>query len=442
MCQERWTTLANIRTGKPRIYYGWYLVAAVFFIALVTTGARSAVGIFIIPMSDEFGWDRTTISLFGVMGALVNGVTQPFMGRIFDRTGGRNVILGGLVVIGVATVLLSLTFHILFLVFMFGFIASPAASAIGLTNTGALLARWFRRRRATVMGLNSAGASMGGLLLVPFAMYLLQATNWRLTWAVLGLVILVLAVPVAFIFIREHPSQMGLRPDGDPEPPDEQEPVTRDRARGPLEVERWVDSFRSAPFWQLSISYLICGSTTFILTFHFVPYAIERGFSPLLAATVFGVMSGLNVFGAIGAGALADRFGRKNLLALVYFLRGCAYMLLLFVPGVAALWAFAIVAGFSWWATAPLTSSLTADVYGVRTLGTVSGVSFLFHQIGGAGSVLLAGVLYDVTGSYTLPFAIAGSLLFPAALSAFTIKEHKYSTRYMGQAVAAGSTAD
>jgi len=359
-----------------------------------------------------------------------------------DRTGGRNVILGGLVVIGVATVLLSLTFHILFLIFMFGFIASPAASAIGLTNTGALLARWFRRRRATVMGLNSAGASMGGLLLVPFAMYLLQATNWRVTWAVLGLVILVLAVPVAFIFIREHPSQMGLRPDGDPESPDAQDPVTRDRARGPLEVERWVDSFRSAPFWQLSISYLICGSTTFILTFHFVPYAIERGFSPLLAATVFGVMSGLNVFAAIGAGALADRFGRKNLLALVYFLRGCAYMLLLFVPGVAALWAFAIVAGFSWWATAPLTSSLTADVYGVRTLGTVSGVSFLFHQIGGAGSVLLAGVLYDVTGSYTLPFAIAGSLLFPAALSAFTIKERKYSTRYMAPAVAAGSTAD
>jgi len=85
---------------------------------------------------------------------------------------------------------------------------------------------------------------------------------------------------------------------------------------------------------------------------------------------------------------------------------------------------------------------LTADVYGLRTLGTITGMSFLFHQIGGFGSVWLAGVLYDVTGSYTIPFLIAGSLLFPAALSAFTIKERKYSTRYMAPPVAAGATAD
>jgi len=73
---------------------------------------------------------------------------------------------------------------------------------------------------------------------------------------------------------------------------------------------------------------------------------------------------------------------------------------------------------------------MTADKYGLRTLGTVTGISFVFHQIGGFGSVWLAGVLYDVTGSYTIPFLIAGSLLFPAALSAFTIKERKYSSRY------------
>jgi len=171
---------------------------------------------------------------------------------------------------------------------------------------------------------------------------------------------------------------------------------------------------------------------------HFVPYAIDRGVSPNLAATIFGVMLGLNVFGALGTGLLADRFGRKNLLALVYFLRGSGYMILL-LPGLLGwtllsgnlgLWLFALVTGFSWWATLPLTSSLTADVYGLRTLGTISGVSFAFHQIGAAASVLFAAVLYDLTGSYTIPFLIAGFLLFPAALSAFTIKERKYSVRY------------
>jgi len=103
------------------------------------------------------------------------------------------------------------------------------------------------------------------------------------------------------------------------------------------------------------------------------------------------------------------------------------------------MWIFAVIGGFSWWATLPLTSSLTADVYGLRTLGTITGVSFVFHQIGGFGSVWLAGVLYDVTGSYTLPFLIAGFLLFPAAFFAFTVKERRYSSRYQTPPAAAAS---
>ena len=326
--------------------------------------------------------------------------------------------------------LLSVTFHILFLVFMFGFVASIFAGGASISNMGALLARWFRRQRSTVMGFLSAGASMGGLILVPFAAYLIQATNWRLTWAVLGLIILLLAVPLAFIFIREDPAKMGLRPDNDSEDPAPGSGGAATLRKGPLETERWAHSFRSPPIWQMTFSYMICGATTFVLAWHFVPFAVDRGVTPTLAATVFGVMLGLNVFGAVGAGILGDRFGRKNVLAMVYLLRGGAYILLLIVPGDMALWAFAIVAGFSWWATPALTSSLTADVYGVRSLGTISGISFLFHQVGAAAGVLFAAVLYDITGSYTIPFAVLGGLLFPAALSAFTIRERKYSARY------------
>ncbi len=111
------------------------------------------------------------------------------------------------------------------------------------------------------------------------------------------------------------------------------------------------------------------------------------------------------------------------------------------LSGNLGLWLFALVTGFPWWATLPLTSSLTADVYGLRTLGTISGVSFAFHQIGASASVLFAAVLYDVTGSYTIPFLIAGFLLFPAALSAFTIKELKYSARYQPLTPAASGAA-
>ena len=422
--------MAHTTSAKPGIYFGWYIVAAFFFFALLTNGVRSAFGIFVIPMSEEFGWSRGSISLAAALGTLVNGATQPFLGRLYDGFGGRRVIIPGLIVIGLATVFLSLTFHILFLVFMFGFVFGPAFSAASQSNTGAMLARWFRRQRATVLGLNAGGASAGGLVLVPLAMYLLQATNWRLTWAVLGLIILVLAVPLAFVFIRDDPATMGLHPDGDVEPPESSTNGTLNRGRGPLEVDRWAQSFRSWPIWQVTMSYMACGATSFLLSVHFVPYAIERGISPITAAVAFGLMAGLSVFGAIGAGMIADRFGRKNLLALVYFMRGTAFVLLLLIPGDMALWAFAIVAGFSWWATNPLTSSLTADVYGLRALGTITGVTSVFHSAAGFTSILLAGILFDLTGSYTVPFAIAGSLLFPAALSAFTVKERKYSSRY------------
>ena len=427
---------------KPPLYYGWYIVATCIFVAFVSVGARSAFGVFVVPMEQDLGWSRSAISFAAALGFLVNGLTQPLLGALLDRFGGRKVIVISLLIYGLVTAALSLTFHILYLAFMFGIVASVALSGASLTNTGALLSKWFRRRRATVVGLNAAGLSAGGLLLVPFAMYLLQATNWRITWAVLGFIVVGLAVPLALWFVRDDPARMGLSPDGDsslPERPGHDRPQI---LRGPLEVERWADSLRTMPIWQMTAAYFVCGATTAVLSVHFVPYALDQGISPGMAATAFGFMMGLNVVGSIGAGILSDRFSRKNLLALTYFLRGCGYVLLLTIPGGLSLWVFAALAGFSWIATAPLTTALTADVYGLKALGAISGIAFLFHAIGSFISILLAGVLYDLTGSYTLPFAIAGALLFPAALAALTIRERKYSSRYQGQPAPAAAAGD
>jgi hypothetical protein len=95
------------------------------------------------------------------------------------------------------------------------------------------------------------------------------------------------------MFVRQRPAERGLQPDGDPEPPDLETAEVNQERRGPLEVDRWAESFRSPPIWQMSGSYFVCGATTFLLSVHFVPYAIDRGVSPGLAATIFGLMSGL-----------------------------------------------------------------------------------------------------------------------------------------------------
>ena len=205
----------NLKSNQPTIYYGWYIVLACIFIAFVTNGARNSFGIFVIPLSNEFDWNRSTISFAAALAFLVSGITQPIMGSLFDRWGGRRVILISLFVFGLATTALSLTFHFLFLIFLFGIVSAIALGGMSLTNTGSLLSKWFMRKRATVVGFNATGLAAGGLILVPFGMYLLQTTGWRITWAVLGLLVLLLALPLGWLILKDTPEDIGLNLDGD-----------------------------------------------------------------------------------------------------------------------------------------------------------------------------------------------------------------------------------
>ena len=171
-----------------------------------------------------------------------------------------------------------------------------------------------------------------------------------------------------------------------------------------------------------------------MISTHFVPYAVEEGFTAKQGAFAFSLLSGLNVVGVMGAGLLGDRLGRKNVLCAVYLTRAAAFAILLTAPGLWGLFGFAVVSGFSWFGTVPLTTSLTAEVYGLRHIGALSGLVYLAHAIGGALAVQLAGTLKDVQGDYTLPLAAGGLLLLAAAAASFAIREKRYSIR----ALAAG----
>ena len=418
-----------LRKSKDGIYYGWLIVAAGMFIAMMGVGPFSGFGVFVIPMSEEFGWSRSAISLAASVAALVGGFSQPFMGRIFDRLGGRRLMLCGLLALGAANILLTFTNHIIHLVLVFGVVMALSDSAGTMNTAVALVSRWFHRRRATAIALISSGASMGGLILVPFIAFVIPVVGWRIAWLILGLFILCLALPVAFLVIRNDPSEMGRLPDG--EDSAHGQATGASISRGPLEVDYWMQAFASIPFWQLLGGYFVCGVSTAMISTHYVPYAIEKGFSPSLAATAFGVMSALNVAGVLLAGILGDRLGRKNLLALVYLMRSMGYVVLLTAPGLWGLFGFAVISGFSWIATVPLTTSLTAEVYGLRNIGTLSGVVYTAHQIGGALSIQFSGIMKDITGAYTIPFAVGGLCLLFASVVSFSIQEKRYSSRYV-----------
>ncbi len=420
--------------GDPRngVYYGWFVLAACFFAMFVSVGGRNGFGVFIIDMTDDFGWSRGTISMAIAIGWLVNGASQPFLGRLYDRFGGRRTISISLVVLGAGTMLLSRTNSVWFLILVYGVVMSVAAGGASLVTIHALLARWFYRRRGQVLSISTAGASAGALVLAPFAAYLILVVGWRMTWTVMGAMILLLAVPLAFLMIRDDPADIGEQPDGDGDRSDRGgRPRSRDGyQRGPLEADDWRESYRTRPMWQLTGAYFVCGMTTAIISAHYVPFAIDRGASLGTAALAFGLMSGLNVIGVLAVGTMSDRLSRKNLLGTVYAVRGLAYLMLLLAPGAWALWGFAVIAGMSWIASAPLTSSLTADIYGIRNMGVLNGMATFSHQIGGALSIYLGGTLYDLFGAYDVPFAIAGAMLVGASIASFSIKERAYSSRY------------
>ena len=416
-------------TASKDIYYGWLIVAASFSITVIGGGINSSLGVFALPMSDEFGWSRALISSAVAIGILCSGLSQAFCGYLHDLIGGRKLIIVGILLVGIATILLSMTFNYLYFLILFGIVRSTLMSSISITTIAVLVAKWFKKKRTTAMSIAASGGSVGGLLLVPFSTYLIIVLDWRITWFILGLVILILVLPTAYLILRSEPSDIGLLPDGEDMWDNQSGTNGLYVEDGPLVVSSWKDAFNSYPMWQLLSGYFVCGFTTLIMSFHFVPYAIEEGFSPSTAAMAFGLLSIMNTIGVLMVGPVADKLGNKNLLGLVYFARGIGYILLLFLPGQYGLWAFAIVGGASWIASVPLTSTLTTNIYGLRKAGTLTGLVFMSHQIGGSFGIQFGGIMRDLTGSYFVPFSIAGLTLIIASIASFTIQERKYSSR-------------
>ncbi|MBN4064804.1 MFS transporter, partial [Dehalococcoides mccartyi] len=309
-------------------------------------------------------------------------------------------------------------------------------------TTGVVIARWFDRRRGTAMSVLIAGGSVGGLIVVPFLSYVLIEYGWRVAWIITGSLALGLGVPLLLLVVRSRPSDMGLFIDGEePTMTDDGEVTIEVRPVGPDFVDKWKDALGTKPLWQLSFGYFVCGITTASISVHFVRWAISEDITTGTAALAFGLLSAINAVGVLVVGMLSDKMQRKNLLGAVYLVRAMAFVSLIVVPGEHAIWAFAVIGGMSWLATVPLTASLTADVYGVRNLGTLFGFANMSHQIGGAGAVLLFGWAFTRLGSYDLPFAVGAGALLVAAIVSLSIREKKHSVRYV-QVVPKGAAVD
>ena len=418
------------KSSRKGLYYGWYIVAALFFTTFLAIGSRQGFGVFVLAWEQDWSVTTATVSIAASVGWLVNGISQPIFGRMADVYGGRRVVILSLLVMSVATVGIATISNVYGLIALYGFVISFASGGVSPAITGVIVARWFERNRGMAMAVLVAGGSIGGLVLVPFMSFALVEFGWRTAWIIVGVLALGLGVPMLFFIVRSKPADMGMKPDGD-ESHDSGDAEVTVRPVGPRYVEKWRDSFSSMPIWQLSFAYWVCGITTASISVHFVRWAISEDISIGTAALAFGVLSGINGAGVLVIGLLSDRWQRKNLLGAVYLVRAVAFISLIVLPGPSAIWAFAVVGGMSWLATVPLTASLTADVYGVRNLGTLFGFANMAHQLGGAAAVLLFGWAFTAWGSYDIPFAIGAVTLVAAGIVSLSIREKTHSVRYV-----------
>tara|TARA_B100001750_G_scaffold240494_1_gene250343 strand:+ start:5685 stop:6959 length:1275 start_codon:yes stop_codon:yes gene_type:complete len=414
---------------NPKVYYGWFVVAIIFYLSFLSLSIRTGFGAFVGPLTAEFGWDRTSISLVSAIGWLTNGVTQPWLGGLYDKYGGKLVIIYSLIVFGIGTIFLSMTMNIWFLGLIWGLVLSTAQSGLSPVTFNSMISKWFSvHQRGKALGIAGAGSSTGQLILVPFTMYLILTVEWRLTWFILGLIIIFTGLPLAYFFLKDRPSSS--EPQGTSVKQENAKDVTSESTL-PLEVHTWPAAFRSRPMWLLIGGFFICGWTTGFISTHFVQFAREQGVSAYHAANAFGLIGGLNIISILLIGTLSDRFGRKDLLGIVYAVRGIAYGILVFFKGTIPVYLFAATAGMSWLGSVPLTTALTGEIYGLKKVGTLTGAVFLSHQVGAAISIYLAGWFYDQVGTYDIAFLSSALLLILASIWSFAIQERKYSAKYI-----------
>jgi MFS family permease len=363
------------------------------------------------------------------MNLWISGCLQPFTGNVMDRFGAKWLFVASVTAYGVGVALMGFTNSLGYLVLVYGLVLGAATAGASISLTNALVAQYFRERRALAMSINNACAAVGQLFLVYISYLLLESSGWRMSHLYLGIAVLMVTIPMALLMPRHAAAGRGGGAG------------RAQVASGPLETTSWTKALCSAPLWQLNGGYFVCGMTVSLFAVHLIPFATDRGFSPASAAKAFGIMAIVSVVGSLLSGALSDRAGRKNILALAYLIRAVAFAVLLLWHHEAALYVFAVLGGISWLATPPSLMALTGEIYGMRALGTLSGISLLAHQIGGGASVWLAGVLHDLTGSYDLSFTLAAVALVGATLVSFGIAERRYSVRYIAPAPSAAGDA-
>jgi MFS family permease len=380
---------------------------------LIGRGTADTYVVFLLPLEQDLGWSRSKMTSVYSLYLLVNGVTAPIVGFLFDRLGPRAVYGGGMAALASAYLLASQVQDLWQFYAAVGVLTGVSVSSLGMVPSSALIARWFRERLGTAISIAFAGLGLGALLIVPAVQSLLQHFGWRDSYRFLGLALLCL-VPVVLllpwkVYVEGHPEYRRVRRSGAKE-------------------DNWTmrAALKTRAFWGLAWVFTLTSIGMFSITVQTVVYLIERGFSPLAAASAFGFAAMLSVFGIVGTGAFADRFGPRRTVS-VTFVGSIAGVLILFlmswIPQQSLLVAYVLVFGLCQGARGPIVSSMSARLFPGSQTASIYGILYACNAIGAGTGALLAGLLHDISGSYRPGFVMSVCALLLGVLPFWRVPE-------------------
>lgn len=406
--------------SSTRFHYAWVVAGVTFFILLIGAGIRSAPGVFMVPVEQEFGWSRSSISFALSLNLLLYGLVGPFSAAVMDRFGIRRITIIALLLLAMGTSLTTWMNASWQLTLLWGVIVG-LGSGCTASVLGAIVAnRWFVKQRGLVMGILTASGATGQLLFLPLLASMAESEGWRSASWIISSVALIL-IPAVWILMRDKPSDKGLKAYGAIEE-DELASTTQNPFKAA--VNGLIKGSRSLDFWLLVGSFFICGlSTNGLIGTHFIAACLDHGIAAVTAASLLALIGIFDIIGTTFSGWLSDRFSSRWLLFWYYGLRGISLMLLPYALNSNAfgLGLFIVFYGLDWVATVPPTVKLTSDIFGRQQGSIMYGWIFTAHQLGAAVAAYGGGVVYTILNSYFFMFVVAGVFCLLASLMVMRI---------------------
>ena len=376
----------------------WFLLAVSGVIISLAMGMRQSMGLFLGPVTAELGLTAATFSFSLALQNIVWGATQPLIGALGDRYGARPVVFVTALVYGAGLLLMMaaggpLALH-----------ASGFLIGIGIAGTGfgvliGVVARASPpQKRSEHVGIVAAAGSLGTAVIAPLGQYLSGHYGWKT--AVLGFAVIAGVAALLSLLIKEEET---VKPTGP--------------RQGLGEALR--DAWQHRGFMQMTTAYFACGFQLIFITTHLPKYLDLCGVAPGVGATALGLIGFFNTIGTYLFGVLGARYSQKKLLALIYGLRTVFICLFVAVPVTATTTlVFAAAMGFLWLGVAPLISGLISRIFGLAHFNALYGFAFFSHQLGSFAGAWMGGVVYTLTGNYT----VAWSALIAIGAIAFALQ--------------------